>query len=220
VTRILVEDGRAVGVAYRLDGERERAGGRCAARSSSARARSGRRRCCSCRDRPAGRAGSARYRRRARRAGVGANLVDHLTNGLLVRTRGVETLASAESLRNLVRWALRGRGPLTSNLGEAVAFVRSQPELDAPDIELLLAPCSSRTRAHAADRAWADAGGRAAAAAERRHRSRAVGRSGRAPAIDPRYLSDPDGEDEATLIRGLRLARACSRKSRSRVHRR
>jgi choline dehydrogenase-like flavoprotein len=27
------------------------------------------------------------------------------------------------------------------------------------------------------------------------------------PAIDPRYLSDPDGEDEATLLRGLRLAR-------------
>ena len=27
------------------------------------------------------------------------------------------------------------------------------------------------------------------------------------PAVDPRYLSDFDGEDEATLLRGLRLAR-------------
>jgi choline dehydrogenase len=27
------------------------------------------------------------------------------------------------------------------------------------------------------------------------------------PAIDPRYLSDAEGEDEATLLRGLRLAR-------------
>ena len=73
-------------------------------------------------------------------AGVGANLLDHLANGLLVRTRDVETLASAESLRNLVTWAVRGRGPLTSNLGEAVAYVKSHPQLAAPDLEFLLAP--------------------------------------------------------------------------------
>src|SRR4030095_13810602 len=42
--------------------------------------------------------------------GVGSGLVDHLANGLLVLTQGVETLASAESLRNLLRWALRARG--------------------------------------------------------------------------------------------------------------
>ena len=57
-----------------------------------------------------------------------------------MKTKGVETLASAESLRNLASWAIRGRGPLTSNLGEAVAFVRTRPNLVAPDLELLLAP--------------------------------------------------------------------------------
>src|SRR5205823_14831301 len=64
--------------------------------------------------------------------GVGAGLLDHLANGLLVLTKGVDTLASAESIPNLLRWALRGRGPLTSNVGEAVAFVRTDPRLIAP----------------------------------------------------------------------------------------
>ena len=72
--------------------------------------------------------------------GVGANLLDHLAGGIFALTYGVETLASAESLRNLITWALRGRGPLTSNVGEAVAVVRTRPRLPAPDLELLFAP--------------------------------------------------------------------------------
>ena len=78
---------------------------------------------------------------------VGAHLLDHLANGLLVRTKGVETLASAESLPNLARWALRGRGPLTSNLGEAVAFVRSTPISVRPISSSSLHPSCSRRRA-------------------------------------------------------------------------
>jgi choline dehydrogenase-like flavoprotein len=140
--------------------------------------------------------------------GVGAHLLDHLANGLLVRTKGVETLASAESLRNLARWALRGRGPLTSNLGEAVAFVRSRPGLATPDLELLLAPVL-----------FEDEGLKqptehgltlAVVLLEPRSSGTVLLRSAdplAAPAIDPRYLTDPGGEDEATLLRGLRLAR-------------
>ena len=73
-------------------------------------------------------------------AGVGENLVDHLANGLFARVAGASTLASAESLRNLAAWWLRGRGPLTSNVGEAAAFVRTQPGLASPDLELVFAP--------------------------------------------------------------------------------
>jgi choline dehydrogenase-like flavoprotein len=139
---------------------------------------------------------------------VGAHLLDHLTNGLLVRTKGVETLASAESLRNLARWALRGRGPLTSNLGEAVAFVRSRPDLAAPDLELLLAPVLfeneglTQPTEHGLTLA--------VVLLEPRSSGTVLLRSADpldAPAIDPRYLTDPGGEDEATLLRGLRLAR-------------
>ena len=142
------------------------------------------------------------------RPGVGANLLDHLANGLLIRTKGVETLASAESLPNLVRWALRGRGPLTSNLGEAVAFVRSRPGLGEPDLELLLAPVLFEKEGLEAPSEH----GLTLAVVLLAPRSTGTVLLGSAdprepPAIDPRYLTDSEGEDEATLLRGLRLAR-------------
>ncbi|HEX4745302.1 MAG TPA: GMC family oxidoreductase N-terminal domain-containing protein [Gaiellaceae bacterium] len=139
---------------------------------------------------------------------VGANLVDHLANGLLVRTKRVETLASAESIPNLLRWALRGRGPLTSNLGEAVAFVRSRPELPAPDLELLLAPVLFEEEGlkppseHGLTLAVVLLTPRSSGTVLLRSSDPRV-----PPAIDPRYLTDPEGEDAARLLYGLRLAR-------------
>jgi choline dehydrogenase len=139
---------------------------------------------------------------------VGDHLLDHLANGLLVRTKGVETLASAESLRNLATWAVRGRGPLTSNLGEAVAFVRSRPGLAAPDLELLLAPVLfqdeglTQPTEHGLTLAVVLLEPRSSGTVRLRSSDPRV-----PPAIDPRYLTDPDGEDAATLLRGLRLAR-------------
>jgi choline dehydrogenase len=207
-SRLLLENGRAVGVAYLQDGEGEQeAHASCevilcagAVGSPHLLQLSG--------IGPRAPLEGAGIEVSHERPAVGANLVDHLANGLLVRTKGVETLASAESIPNLVRWALRGRGPLTSNLGEAVAFVRSRPDLSAPDLELLLAPvlfeeeglkppsehgltlavvlltpCSSGTvLVRSAD-------------------PRVL------PAIDPRYLTDPDREDSSRLVYGLRLAR-------------
>lgn len=139
---------------------------------------------------------------------VGANLLDHLANGLLVRSKGVETLASAESLPNLLRWALLGRGPLTSNLGEVVAFVRSRPDVTAPDLELRLAPVLFEEEGL---RPPSEHGlTLAVVLLEPRSSGTVLLRSADPrvpPAIDPRYLTDPGGEDAATLLRGLRLAR-------------
>ena len=208
VTRVLVEEGRAVGVAFRPDGDEPEDQVRCA------------REVVLC----AGAIGTPHLlqlsgvgpREALISAGVevvhehpyvGANLVDHLANGLLVRTKGVETLASAESLPNLVRWALLGRGPLTSNLGEAVAFVRSRPELPAPDLELLLAPVLFEEEGlkppseHGLTLAVVLLEPRSSGTVLLRSSDPSV-----PPAIDPRYLTDP-GDDEATLLRGLRLAR-------------
>ncbi|HET9437378.1 MAG TPA: GMC family oxidoreductase N-terminal domain-containing protein [Gaiellaceae bacterium] len=139
---------------------------------------------------------------------VGGNLVDHLANGLLVRTRGVETLATAESARNLLRWAVLGRGPLTSNVGEAVAFVRSQPNLTSPDMELLLAPVLFEEEGLKTPTEH----GLTLAVVLLLPRSRGsvllrTSDPADPPAIDPRYLTDPEGEDAAALLRGLRLAR-------------
>jgi choline dehydrogenase len=140
--------------------------------------------------------------------GVGANLLDHLANGLLVRTKGVETLASAESIPNLVRWALRGRGPLTSNLGEAVAFVRSRADLPAPDLELLLAPVLFEEEGlkppseHGLTLAVVLLTPRSSGTVVLRSADPRV-----PPLIDPRYLTDEHGEDTSRLLYGLRLAR-------------
>jgi len=58
----------------------------------------------------------------------------------IVHSKEPVTLAAAESLSNLARFLTRGRGMLTSNVGEACGFVRTRPELDAPDLELAFAP--------------------------------------------------------------------------------
>ena len=39
-----------------------------------------------------------------------------------------------------MKYLARKKGMLTSNVGEAMAFVRSTPDLDAPDLQLVFAP--------------------------------------------------------------------------------
>ena len=72
--------------------------------------------------------------------GVGQNLQDHLSVAVTFECTQAITLASAESVGNLARYLILGRGPLTSNIGEAVGFIRTREGLAAPDIELILAP--------------------------------------------------------------------------------
>ena len=50
------------------------------------------------------------------------------------------TLFAAQSRAQLARFLLARRGMLTSSLNEAVAFVRTDPALAAPDIELVWLP--------------------------------------------------------------------------------
>jgi len=93
-------------------------------------------------------------------------------------------------------------------LGEAVAFVRTKADLPAPDLELLLAPVLFE------DEGLTQPTEHGLTLAVVLLRPRSVGtvtiRSADPevlPAVDPRYLSDPGGEDMATLLYGLRLAR-------------
>ncbi len=137
--------------------------------------------------------------------GVGRNLSDHLVAGFVVGTDRTDTLVSAESLGNLVRYLLARRGPLTSNVGEAHAFFRSDPSLDAPDLELLFAPVPFL------DHGATDPPGHGFTLGTilLQPRSRGTIRLRAAdpsvpPAIDPAYLSDP--EDLRILVSGLRRA--------------
>ena len=72
--------------------------------------------------------------------GVGANLQDHLACGIVVHCPKPVTLFAADSRAQLARFLLARRGMLTSSVNEAVAFVRSDPALAAPDLELVWLP--------------------------------------------------------------------------------
>ncbi|WP_344971660.1 GMC family oxidoreductase [Streptosporangium fragile] len=71
---------------------------------------------------------------------VGRNLQDHLASGIVLHCPRPITLAGADSLGNLLRFLVGRSGKLTSNVGEAVAFIRTSPDEPAPDIELIFAP--------------------------------------------------------------------------------
>ena len=72
--------------------------------------------------------------------GVGANLQDHLACAIIVHCPKPVTLFAADSRAQLVRFLLGRRGMLTSSINEAIALVRSDPALDAPDLELIWLP--------------------------------------------------------------------------------
>jgi choline dehydrogenase len=72
--------------------------------------------------------------------GVGANLQDHLACVVTVHCPKPVTLVAADSPGQLARFLIARRGMLTSSVNEAVAFVRSDPALTAPDLELVWLP--------------------------------------------------------------------------------
>jgi choline dehydrogenase len=139
--------------------------------------------------------------------GVGQHLQDHLATGVIVFARQPVTLVAAESLANLLRFLLLRRGMLTSNLGEACAFVRSRPDLEAPDLELIFAPVPF------IEHGLVKPPGHGITIGTVLLQPKSVGsialRSANPldpPLIDPRYLSDAGGEDLRLLIAGSRLA--------------
>jgi len=72
--------------------------------------------------------------------GVGQNLQDHLSSPVLYASKQAVSLASAESVNNVLSYLLFKKGPLTSNVAEAAAFYRTRDDFPAPDLELIFAP--------------------------------------------------------------------------------
>ncbi|MBM7515594.1 GMC family oxidoreductase [Nocardioides nitrophenolicus] len=71
---------------------------------------------------------------------VGAHLMDHPMYLVNWDSSHPDNLASAEKPAELVRYLLRHRGMLTSNIGEAGAFFHSSVADDAPALQLIGAP--------------------------------------------------------------------------------
>jgi choline dehydrogenase len=68
---------------------------------------------------------------------VGKNLHDH-PMVVLVWLTDRESLRTAMTPENLALFEREGRGPLTSGFAEGGAFIRTRPDLDAPDIQFHL----------------------------------------------------------------------------------
>ena len=210
VNRVLIEEGRAVGVAYHRGNEaleiRARrevllAGG--AVHSPQLLMLSG--------IGPGEELKAFGIPVRAERAAVGQNLQDHLDVSVVSRT--TTALGFAFTMKGLwmglraVRDYRRGRtGMLTSNFAEAGAFVRSTPGQDLPDLQYHFLPVV--TDEHGQNRIKAH--GVTLHCCELRPKSR--GRVGlqspdpkAPPMIDPNYLDHPD--DMAAQKRGVAIGR-------------
>jgi len=72
--------------------------------------------------------------------GVGQNLQDHPAIVVLYASTQPISLAHAQTPENLQDFVDNKRGPLTSNVAEAGAFVRTQANLPMPDIQYHFAP--------------------------------------------------------------------------------
>ena len=72
--------------------------------------------------------------------GVGTNLQDHLAAIVSYRCARPITLDRAGSVADILSWLLLKRGPLTSNVAEAGAFVCSKPEHKEPNLQFLFGP--------------------------------------------------------------------------------
>jgi choline dehydrogenase len=73
-------------------------------------------------------------------AGVGKNLQDHVMVSVGYLCTKPVSLASAESVPNLLKYFLFKRGPLVSNVAEAGIFLRTRRDLVEPDLQLLFGP--------------------------------------------------------------------------------
>ncbi|KUL53225.1 hypothetical protein ADL30_20600 [Streptomyces sp. NRRL S-1521] len=149
-----------------------------------------------------------------RRAGVGVRhplpaVGDHLRDHVVAtQTRRCRRPVSLYRVRNpvhLARWLLCRRGPLTSNVGEALGYLRSTPEAPAPDLELFFTPLEYHSNGYELPRAH---GVSVAAVLVQPRASGTVRLTGpdvtAPPALDPGYLSDP--ADLSVLVPGIRAA--------------
>ena len=136
--------------------------------------------------------------------GVGRNLQEHAL--LIVKYRCTQpcTLLTATSPANLARYLLFRRGPLTSSVCEGVAFVRTRPDLPAPDLELAFAPVFYDIDHPPTEHAFGIA---SACLQPKSTGSVELGSADpfAAPLIDPNFFADRADLD--VLVHGVKLAR-------------
>jgi choline dehydrogenase len=79
--------------------------------------------------------------------GVGRNLHDHLACPVLMRSPdstsyGISVRALPRGIWNLLEYLMLRRGPLASNVFESVAFLKTAAGLDRPDVQFVFQPAA------------------------------------------------------------------------------
>ncbi|CAM3253267.1 MULTISPECIES: GMC family oxidoreductase [Sphingomonas] len=146
----------------------------------------------------------------ADRREVGANLQDHIDYTINVRSGaaglfGLSAATAAAMPAAISRWRRGGRGMLTSNVAEAGGFLKTDPLLGRPDVQLHF--CLGIVDDH--NRKLHIGRGYSIHVCALRPHSRGTVRLTSpdmrdAPAIDPAFLSDP--RDLDTLVKGVKIA--------------
>lgn len=136
---------------------------------------------------------------------VGQNLQDHIVCGIIRHSTQPISLASAKSIRNILKYYLFKSGPLTSNVGEGGLFWRSDSNLPKPDVQFHFGPI------HYLDHGLTEIDGHGFALGGLVLNPYSVGwiklKSADSldhPAIQPNYLSDD--RDMETLLRATQFA--------------
>ena len=215
VTRILLENGRAIGVEYQEAGQILRAFARREVILSAGPIQSPKLLELSGIGDPAI---LARYGIAVARAlpGVGENLQDHPNTRVAFECSKPITINDVlhSPLRKLwegIRFIINGGGLLSISSATAQLITRSRPQLNQPDLKLQLHPLSGKDRYARNPREGIDAHpGFTIGITALRPRSRGTVHISSAepaepPCIDPNYLAEADDVD--TLIAGLKAAR-------------
>jgi choline dehydrogenase-like flavoprotein len=143
--------------------------------------------------------------------GVGANLQDHLA--VLVQmtmddpsSYGVSLRALPRGAWNVLEYALFRQGPFASFVFEANAFLKTLPDLDRPDVQLVFQPARRNQNAFPLPIGHGFVGSSVLLYPKSRGTVSLSSPDPAAPAvIDPNFLAEP--EDYEPLLRAVRFCR-------------
>jgi choline dehydrogenase-like flavoprotein len=143
--------------------------------------------------------------------GVGANLHDHLASPVHQVMRnttsyGLSWPAAPRNLWQLAQYLLTRTGPLANNIFESAAFIKSDPSLDRPDLQLVFQPARRPSPKFPFPLGHGFAVSPVGLYPHSRGRlTLASADPLAAPHIDPNLLADP--RDLQPLLYGMRLVR-------------
>ncbi|MCV6597927.1 MAG: choline dehydrogenase [Mangrovicoccus sp.] len=143
--------------------------------------------------------------------GVGKNLQDHLDFTLAYKSKdldnfGISLRGGVNLMKHLWRWRQNGASMAASVFAEGAAFLKTAPTLERPDIQLHFV--IALVDDHARKLHWGHGFSCHMCKLRPESRGQVTLQSSdplAAPAIDPKFLSDP--RDLETMIKGARLTR-------------